>query len=355
MKGRTWRGRGRGLGLAAVAVVAVIAAFPMVGYSQNTNMHGADPTQTYTAGQSVVPVYGGWIAKDDGSFDLVFNYLNRNWQEEVQIPIGPDNNVSAPDGPDAGQPTYFYPRNNRWQFRVNVPADFGTKEVVWTLTSHGETLRAYATLKPAYAISEFAIQHEYASDSRPGRVQPTLKVDGLNGADIKGGYGHREQVLTARDTQVKNVKVGEPVSLVAVATDSNKPAPRRGAGVVTPDGGQANDFGGRATVAYPAVVGPGSVGGRGTRDTVAGMRFSWIVYRGDAKNVVFTPRMGFKAWEDLRGGSPWAPGWQPPQVPRDNTWRYTATFTEPGQYMLRAISHNGTHFKYEHVLVNVTR
>src|SRR5678816_4115084 len=151
----TWRGRGRGLGWAAVAVV--IAVFPLVGYSQNANMRGADPINTYTRGQSVVPVFGGWIAKDDGTFDLVFSYLNRNWLEELQIPIGPDNNVAGSYGPDAGQPTYFYPRNNRWQFRVNVPADFGDKEVVWTLTSNGETLHAYATLKPAYVISEFAI------------------------------------------------------------------------------------------------------------------------------------------------------------------------------------------------------
>lgn len=271
----------------------------------------------YASGQSVVPIFGGWIPNADGTFDLMFSYLNRNLQEELDIPIGPDNTISAPYGPDAGQPTHFLPRNNRWQFAIHVPADFGSKEVVWTLTSHGETLRAYAALRAGYVIDEFAIQHEYSADSTHGRVAPTLKVE-----------GGRERA----------VKVGQPVSLVATATDPNPPSKRRGATMAS----------------YPAVVGPGAVGGAGTRDSVAALRFSWYVYRGDAKQVVFNPRMPFKVWEDLRGGSPWAPGWQPPPIPPDNTWRYTVNFKEPGTYMLRALAHNGTHFKYENVAFTVS-
>ena len=60
--------------------------------------------------------------------------------------------TSNPGGPDRGQPTYFYPRRNRFHFKVRVPADFGKKELVWTLTTQGQTEKAYATLIPEYII-----------------------------------------------------------------------------------------------------------------------------------------------------------------------------------------------------------
>ena len=49
--------------------------------------------------------------------------------------------------PDQGQPTHFLPRRNRFVFKVRVPADWGKKELVWTLTTKGKTERAYATLR----------------------------------------------------------------------------------------------------------------------------------------------------------------------------------------------------------------
>jgi len=99
---------------------------------------GGEGNLTYARGQSVMPVYQGWTENADGSFNLHFSYINQNWEEEVDLPVGPNNSVSpAPLGPDAGQPTHFYPRQNRWLFTVRVPKDWGAKEVVWTLTSHG--------------------------------------------------------------------------------------------------------------------------------------------------------------------------------------------------------------------------
>jgi hypothetical protein len=38
-----------------------------------------------------------------------------------------------------GQPTHFLPRRNRFMFKVPVPKDFGTKELVWTLRTSGVT------------------------------------------------------------------------------------------------------------------------------------------------------------------------------------------------------------------------
>src|SRR6201993_4682439 len=73
----------------------------------------------YARGQNVAPVFEGWERNADGSYNLVFGYLNRNYDEQVDIPIGPENHVDL--GDDQGQPTHFYPRRQRFVFRVTVP------------------------------------------------------------------------------------------------------------------------------------------------------------------------------------------------------------------------------------------
>src|SRR5205823_1529217 len=97
--------------------------------------------QIAVTGQDISPAYEGWEKNADGSFNLVFGYFNRNWEEELDIPIGPDNNIE-PGGPDRGQPTHFLPRRNRFLVRIRVPQNFDKQELVWTLTTHGKTNRA---------------------------------------------------------------------------------------------------------------------------------------------------------------------------------------------------------------------
>ena len=302
------------------AVVLALVALQAPGASQGLG-RGEDRTLTYASGQSVVPIYHGWFENPDGTLDMFFSYINRNWQEEVDIPIGPDNTIQpAPFGPDGGQPTHFFPRINRWQFAVRVPKDFGSKEIVWTLTSHGQTNRAYATLNPGYAIDEFLMQHEFGNSER-GHKHPTLKVEG---------------------EKQRTVKVGQSVPLVAVATDPN----------VKP---QARGFTGGGPVPNPnGEIRPGTVGGDFVRGTARGLRLAWFVYRG-AGTVTFDPPISFKVWEDQRGGSPWAPGWQPPPLPAGNKWVHNATFQQPGTYVLRAQAHDGYMFANEDITFTVTR
>ena len=118
--------------------------------------------QAYMSGQSISPAYEGWEQNDDGSFDLVFGYMNRNWEQVVDVPVGPDNSIE-PGGADQGQPTHFYPRRNRFTFRIRVPADFGEKELVWTLTANGHTERAYGTLKRDYFMHDLFVQANYGA------------------------------------------------------------------------------------------------------------------------------------------------------------------------------------------------
>ena len=45
---------------------------------------------SYSRGQNVSPAFEGWEKNDDGSFNMMFGYMNRNWEEEVDVPIGPE-------------------------------------------------------------------------------------------------------------------------------------------------------------------------------------------------------------------------------------------------------------------------
>jgi hypothetical protein len=108
--------------------------------------------QTYLRGQNVSPAFEGWEEDADGAKYFLFGYMNRNWEEELDVPIGPDNSIE-PGGPDQGQPTHFLPRRNRWVFRVRAPREFSDKdEMVWTLTTRGKTEKAYGTLATDYKV-----------------------------------------------------------------------------------------------------------------------------------------------------------------------------------------------------------
>ena len=271
--------------------------------------------------QSIAPAYEGWEQNDDGSFNLVFGYMNRNWDDEIDVPIGPENRLD-PGGPDQGQPTHFLPRRNRHVFRVRVPADFGDRgdgEVVWTLTSNGQTEHAYATLHPDYFLNDVAIMNNNGAGGPAGGAYNI--------------FGNERPLLDVVGNSALEARVGEPVVLTARASDDGVPKRR----------------------AMPPPRWRLGRGGAGTPNSASGLRVAWIVYRGE-DHVAFDPPQ-FAVWEDYRegGNSPWAPGWEPPEVPEDGTWVIQATFSEPGTYVLRCLAHDGGLATSEDVTVTVSR
>ena len=70
---------------------------------------------SYQTGQHVEPAYEGWRPNPDGTFSFMFGYMNENWLEEPDVPVG-ENNFFAPGDADRGQPTRFLPRRNRFNF-----------------------------------------------------------------------------------------------------------------------------------------------------------------------------------------------------------------------------------------------
>jgi hypothetical protein len=99
--------------------------------------------------KSISTTYDGWRRLPDGSYDLVFGYMNRN-ATEVEVPLGPANAIDPPPA-DQGQPTTFLPGRQRDAFHIHVPKDFKSK-FVWTLTYAGTTQTASGSLDQNYSL-----------------------------------------------------------------------------------------------------------------------------------------------------------------------------------------------------------
>jgi hypothetical protein len=238
----------------------------------------------FNSGQNVQPVFEGWEKNPDGSFDFLFGYLNRNYRERPHVPVGANNHFSPGDG-DRGQPSHFYPRRQNYVFKVRVPADFGDKDLVWTVTHAGRSDTAVGSLWPVWEVDEAVIKAN-------------------RGMGISGSYvdNHSPNIgLDGPDTHA--VSVGAAVTLVVVAGDDGIPGPnpeaaeRRGNRRGRPGPDQQNILNPRAAVAR-------------------GLSVTWLQHRGPVP-VSFSPMM----------------------PPLENGRASTiASFTAPGTYVLRAIA-----------------
>src|SRR5579859_5456743 len=184
--------------------IMCVLAGGLVPASAQVQLPTANPQTQFSNGQDVVPVYEGWLRNPDGTFTFVFGYFNRNWKEELAIPAGPDNRLE-PGAPDRGQPTYFLPRRQSWVFRVQVPKDWGQQELVWTITSHGRTEKAYAQLMLEEEILERLIQTR--GNLNPGEDDPNKPP-------------------TIAIAPVPSASLTSPVTLTALVTDDGLPKPR---------------------------------------------------------------------------------------------------------------------------------
>lgn len=267
----------RGFSLWA-AVLVVIA----------TGVHLSGQVQ-FARGQNVAPTFEGWEKNPDGTYNMVFGYLNRNYEEEVDIPLGSENSITVGSEVygDKGQPTHFYPRRQRFQFRVVVPADWDKKQkVVWTLTSRGRTDQAKGWLQPEWELSpDVIVENMGGGVPDPNNKAPVVKVD------------------TAQTVSLPN-----PATLTATATDDGLPKPYRRA-ASNPD----RDAQPRRPI---------------------GVQIKWTQYRGPGK-VTFAP-----------DSSPVVHG-------EPITLTSKASFSTPGTYVLRVTANDGQLFTSRDVTVTV--
>jgi hypothetical protein len=151
---------------AAVAALAFLLAVAPASSQQAQVRHWS--------GQGVAPAYEGFDINPDGSFNLWFGYMNRNYEEELDIPVGPDNNFEP--GGDRGQPTHFTVRRHKDVFRVMVPKDFGDQKLVWTLNAHGQTAQVAATLNPVWQIDRLHTTRGGNSENISSNTPPMVTV-----------------------------------------------------------------------------------------------------------------------------------------------------------------------------------
>ncbi len=323
----------RALGLATVTLL--IAAMQVE----------AQPRASFLQGSDVSPGFEGWIPNEDGSYDIVFGYMNRNWEEELHVPVGPENYFSFvsrgelddmavhafdPSAADQGQPTWFQPRRNRFTFRVRVPSELVSddRELVWTLTTNGSTDRAYASLARDYMIDNVVIMSETgalgagtSNERTRSNVPPEITLEG---------------------PAERTARVGETLTLAARVTDDG--VPNRG-GSAAPEDATPPQLLARA-LNPPRRITVGKING---------LYFSWSVYRGEGSTVTLDPPQ-VKTWEDTRAfaNSPWGFFWVAPEAPENDRWVSRVTFTEPGVYVLRGRADDGGLFSDVSITVRVS-
>jgi hypothetical protein len=244
----------------------------------------------YATGQNVAPIFEGWERNPDGSYNMVFGYLNRNYEEEVDIPIGTGNSITIGDEVygDRGQPTHFYARRQRFLFRVVVPKDWDEKrKVVWTLTSHGKTDQAKGWLQPEWELSQdVVVENMGGGVPDPNNKAPVVEVGAVSSATVS-----------------------HPVSLTATASDDGLPKPYRRA--------------------------PSNPDRDSQPRRPRGVDIKWIQYRGPGK-VIFNPPASSVVY-----GEP-------------VTLTSKVSFSAPGTYVLRAIANDGQLFATRDITVTVS-
>ena len=308
---------------------------------------GAQQLQ-YLSGQNVAPYFEGWEQNPDGSFNMVFGYLNRNYKEELNIPIGPNNQIEPATLPQT-QPTYFYIRRHRFLFRVPVPKDWGKKDVVWTITSNGKTEKAYGNLVPEQAMDADVIIHNRGGSPGP---PPTIEIVGDKTRTVSVNDAVTLTVKVANGKAEANARGGRGVPPPAA-----QPARGRGPGFPGDgdDAAQTAARGRGVSISDQPGVGVDVDGtgkrlmavGRYARTQARGLRVAWVQWRGPGK-VTFDP------WY-LEGVDDKMPGWTPPPLSPDGQATTTARFTAPGTYVIRAMADTGGLFTPADITINVTR
>lgn len=254
-------------------------------------------------GEAIFPAFEGWGPDKSGeNVMLLLGYYNRNRNQELDIPIGPDNRIE-PDGPDYGQPTHFYTSRQHGVFTIKVPKDFGNKRLTWTLTANNQTSTISFWLNPPYWINFY--KHA-ANGNEPPVIRFTRDGSTMTGPPVG-------TALTLSGA------VGQPVPLTVWASD------------VPTQATEADDaLAARARSTTPrtpdpvAIVGGQVIGGArgaGGGQTPPDITVNWRRHRGPG-DVTF-------AQERI------------PLVTKGDTTLVleattTATFTAPGEYVIRA-------------------
>ena len=254
---------------------------------------GRWPLQPSSPGnRTLAPFMEGWYANEDGTFSVSFGYLNAN-EDTLYIPVG-ENNFLEPAQFNGMQPTVFFPGHQRGLFTAELPANMQDQDVWWTLRkANGDVTRV-----PGRVTS-----NAYELDWMP---RPHGSLPALVSFDGQSDEGRGPPGLLAERTET--VSAGEPLTLSINARD--------------PSVRDLDDF----------------------RFAEIGIRVVWSQLQGPGR-VEYTwhesnPEPEEEEEEDDSPAAQFRRGPSGPQViplgEGRGTARVIATFTEPGEYLMRA-------------------
>lgn len=159
-------------------------------------------------GASITGAFEGWYENGDGTRGFLVGYLNRNTQQALDIPIGPNNRIE-PGGPDMGQPTHFLPGRQWGMFSIPVPRDFTLQDkFTWTIVANGQSTTIPLRLNRDYLISPFS---EIAVNNTP----PLIQFE-QNGAALQG------PIATLTKAPVRTASLSTPFVLALWVGDDMK-------------------------------------------------------------------------------------------------------------------------------------
>ena len=169
----------------------------------------------------MTPAYEGWYRNADGTFSLSFGYLNRNAEEVVDVPIGPNNFITPGDaesGTADGVPAAAALGRLRGEGAGGLRRLEGSG--LDAEVPRRRRTRFPGALHPNWQID--ALEGEAGSGNTP----PVLKFD----ADGSG----RRAVRAASPPDRSTATVGQPLTITVWASDDGaaRRAGQRGAAAV---------------------------------------------------------------------------------------------------------------------------
>jgi hypothetical protein len=202
----------------AVLICAAGIAIILAGGALFLSQQLPEPRKQF--GASITAAFEGWYTNPDGSRSFLVGYLNRNTQQSLDIPIGPDNRIE-PGGPDIGQPAHFLPGRRWGMFAVSVPKGFTPQDkLLWTIVANGQTTSIPLRLNPDYVISPF-------SEISVGNTPPVIRFE-ENGQAIQG------PVAALANAAAQTASVSAPLQVTLWVADDMKYTSNTSAPLSTP-------------------------------------------------------------------------------------------------------------------------
>ena len=170
------------------------------------------------SGQPVIPLFDGWFRRPNGTIDLCFGYHNLNLDQELDIPLGPDNFIE-PGRFDGVQPTHFDEvpdvyRRRFCVFTVNLTDLDAAPTVVWRLRIADQTYSVPGSSSQLYRMDEI-------QQSSRGNSAPLVRFE------EPAGQAERRGRASVMDGPTVTTRVGDPLTLsISVADPEGVPLGR---------------------------------------------------------------------------------------------------------------------------------